>query len=292
MQPSSDTQRASCLKNDVERHQYLARLLINGGTRHLREKFDSIHKPENLQLTLNDPAIKTKLIGIATVHEWHRLYPQDPAKQIKRLVPRLVGIVCASTVASAVACAVIAGTVGDPAAGALAGYVAGAAADELFTRITDVTKAPQEILARGPLALEIYNKALKEGKTIVRRLPIMMVGQERVGKTTLKKSLKGERFHANEESTRGIEVDPSHCKVTTEIWRPGKPNQTCPDSANSFDHHAAQLIARSLTKESLKGSKSKAKTGEFTPSAKNTQKRSPGTYLRPLCDRPTRNIRV
>lgn len=100
MQPSSDTQRASCLKNDVERHQYLARLLINGGTRLLREKFDSIHKPENLQLTLNDPAIKTKLIGIATVHEWHRLYPQDPAKQVSSgdfdlwLILKLFRIIC------------------------------------------------------------------------------------------------------------------------------------------------------------------------------------------------------
>ncbi|XP_078380671.1 uncharacterized protein LOC144663555 isoform X1 [Oculina patagonica] len=101
----------------------------------------------------------------------------------------------------------------------------------------------------------------------------MMVGQERVGKTSLKKSLKGERFDANEESTRGIEVDPSHCKVTTEIWRPGKSDQTCPDSAISFDHHAAQMIAWRLTKEKatrFKSSKSKATTGESTESTNNT----------------------
>ena len=117
-------------------------------------------------------------------------------------------------------------------------------------------KAPQEILARGPLALEIYRKALEEGKTVVRRLPIMLVGQARVGKTSLKKSLKGDRFDANEKSTRGIEVDPSHCKVTTEIWRPGKANRTaCSDSA------IGQMIAWSLKKGEetrLKVSKSKA----------------------------------
>ncbi len=102
----------------------------------------------------------------------------------------------------------------------------------------------------------------------------MMVGQERVGKTSLKKSLKGERFDAYEESTRGIEVDPSHCKVTTEIWRLGKTDETCPDSAIAFDHHAAQMIACSLTKEKatrFKGSKSKAKIGKFTQSTNNTQ---------------------
>ncbi len=135
-------------------------------------------------------------------------------------------------------------------------------------------KAPREILARGPLALEIYNKALKEGKTIVKRLPIMMVGQERVGKTSLKKSLKGDWFDANEESTRGIEVDPSHCKVTTEIWKPGKPYEAAySDSAISFDHHAAQLIARSLTKNDetkLKDSKSNAKFEEFTQTTNDT----------------------
>ncbi len=102
----------------------------------------------------------------------------------------------------------------------------------------------------------------------------MMVGQERAGKTSLKRSLKGEQFDANEESTSGIEMDPSHCKVTTEIWRPGKSNQTCPDSAISFDHHAAQMIASCLTKEKatrFEGPKSNAKTGKFTQNTNNTQ---------------------
>ena len=40
-----------------------------------------------------------------------------------------------------------------------------------------------------------------EGKTKVRRLPIMLIGQDRAGKTSLKRSLKGEKFNANEKST-------------------------------------------------------------------------------------------
>lgn len=82
MQPSTGTQRTPCLKNVFQRRQYLARLLIYGGTKLLREKFDSIYEPEYLALTLNDPAIKTKLRRGAADHEWHCLYPLDPAKHV------------------------------------------------------------------------------------------------------------------------------------------------------------------------------------------------------------------
>ena len=50
----------------------------------------------------------------------------------------------------------------------------------------------------------------------------MLIGQGRAGKTSLKKSLKGDRFDAEEESTRGIEMDPSHWRVTNEIWKTGE----------------------------------------------------------------------
>ena len=105
----------------------------------------------------------------------------------------------------------------------------------------------------------------------------MLVGQARVGKTSLKKSLKGDQFDAHEKSTSGIEVDPSHCKVTTEIWRPGEANRTAgSDSAISFDHHAAQMIACSLTTEKetrFKGAKLKAESGKTTKATNNTQPR-------------------
>ncbi|XP_078376831.1 uncharacterized protein LOC144660144 isoform X2 [Oculina patagonica] len=110
---------------------------------------------------------------------------------------------------------------------------------------------PAEILARGPLALESYNKALMEGKTCVKRLPVMMIGQERTGKTSLKKSLKGEVFNAKEGSTDGIEVDPSQFKVTAEIWKTGEKNkETDSESEISFEcRAAAQLIFKSLKEE-------------------------------------------
>ena len=79
----------------------------------------------------------------------------------------------------------------------------------------------------------------------------MLIGQGRAGKTSLKKSLKGDRFDAEEESTRGIEMDPSHWRVTSEIWKIGECDRAaCSASAISFDHHAARLIARDLTDKS------------------------------------------
>ena len=42
---------------------------------------------------------------------------------------------------------------------------------------------------------------------------ILLVGQDRAGKTSLKKSLLGLAFNPKEQSTEGIEVDPSICEI-------------------------------------------------------------------------------
>ena len=90
-----------------------------------------------------------------------------------------------------------------------------------------------------------------EGKTCVKRLPVMFIGQERTGKTSLKKSLKGEAFNAGEDSTDGIEVDPSYFKVSAEIWKTGEKNEEAEsESEISFEcRAAAQLIFKSLKEE-------------------------------------------
>ena len=51
---------------------------------------------------------------------------------------------------------------------------------------------PLEILARGPDALKAYNEAIQTGEKRVYQTRLMLVGQERVGKTSLKKSLTGQ----------------------------------------------------------------------------------------------------
>ena len=109
---------------------------------------------------------------------------------------------------------------------------------------------PPEILARGRSATEAYNKALVDGETSLRRVPIMLIGQDRAGKTSLKKSLKGICFDPEEDSTVGIDVDPSHFKVTTETWKTGTTdNDQNLDEAISFDYQTARCIVDSLNND-------------------------------------------
>ncbi|XP_068724936.1 uncharacterized protein [Montipora capricornis] len=119
--------------------------------------------------------------------------------------------------------------------------------------IEDRTVTPPEINLRGPMALEAYNRALTEGKTRVRRIPIMLIGQDRTGKTSLKKSLQGLRFNPDEDNTVGIDVDPSYFKVTTEIWKIGEKDQAAnkEEMAASFEHHVARVVVENLRKQEL-----------------------------------------
>jgi len=50
---------------------------------------------------------------------------------------------------------------------------------------------PPEIVARGPDALRAYWKALTSGSTKNNQVLLMFIGQSRVGKTSLLRSLKG-----------------------------------------------------------------------------------------------------
>ena len=83
---------------------------------------------------------------------------------------------------------------------------------KLFIKID---QAPLEIRSRGRRALTAHKKALSEGRRFIKRVPIMLIGQDRSGKTSLAKSLKGERFNPEEDSTVGIHIDPSHFNLST-----------------------------------------------------------------------------
>ena len=108
-----------------------------------------------------------------------------------------------------------------------------------------------EIYARGPEAVEAYNKALTGGKACIKRIPVMLIGQERTGKTSLKKSLKGENFNEKEESTIGIETNSSYFKVSKEIWKSGKVKEEVEfESEDQFEHIAtAKVISESLREQ-------------------------------------------
>ena len=89
---------------------------------------------------------------------------------------------------------------------------------------------PAEILAQGPVAKQLYEDALKDGSVSVCRARILIIGQDRAGKTSLKKSLLGQPFDPDEQSTDGIEVDPSECTIEVDQiknWNPTGKNESC-----------------------------------------------------------------
>ena len=73
----------------------------------------------------------------------------------------------------------------------------------------------------------------------------MFFEQERSGKTSLKRCLKGELYSSNEESSDGIiRVVPSHFKVATVIWNTGQEEQGVgSDSADLCYDSVAQKVA-------------------------------------------------
>ena len=66
---------------------------------------------------------------------------------------------------------------------------------------------------RGPRAQLAYQNALRDGAVHVYHGQLLLIGQDRAGKTSLKKSLIGLPFNPKEQSTEGIEVDPSTFQV-------------------------------------------------------------------------------
>ena len=82
---------------------------------------------------------------------------------------------------------------------------------------------PLEIEARGEKAKLAYQSALKDGAVNFNRGRVLFIGQDRAGKTSLKKSLIGLPFNSKEESTDGIEVDPSKFQLDVDEVRNWQP---------------------------------------------------------------------
>ena len=105
-----------------------------------------------------------------------------------------------------------------------------------------VAEVPKEILFKGQRAMRMYQKALRDGFVNVYRGRIFLIGQDRAGKTSLKKSLLGVPFDPEEESTEGI--DPSRCDIDVnrvQNWHV--------DSKNTILSDVSEQISRSLALE-------------------------------------------
>lgn len=72
---------------------------------------------------------------------------------------------------------------------------------------------PQEIRAQGPIAEAAFKEAMEKGSVPVYRGRIMLLGQDRAGKTSLKKFLLGITVKPEEESTVGVEVEQTKFEI-------------------------------------------------------------------------------
>ena len=100
------------------------------------------------------------------------------------------------------------------------------------------SSVPAEIRGRGPKAERAYQNAMQAGKVKVYRGRIMLLGQDRAGKTSLKKSLLGLPFDPKQESTVGVEVD------EVENWMPSQRKKR---EVSEFEDQVARFIVRDLT---------------------------------------------
>ena len=108
------------------------------------------------------------------------------------------------------------------------------------------TLAPLEIEARGEKAQLAYQRALKDGAVNVYRGRVLLIGQDRAGKTSLKKSLIGLPFNPKEKSTDGIEVDPSKFQLDVGEVRNWQPIDERKQGLLGCSRDVAQLMVEKM----------------------------------------------
>ena len=110
---------------------------------------------------------------------------------------------------------------------------------------------PPEIRARGPRAELAFQNAMRKGRVQVYRGRIMLLGQDRAGKTSLKKSLLGIPFDPEEESTVGVEVDPSKFEVDVDQVKNWRRTELKKLDVCEFADDIARIIAKDLTETEI-----------------------------------------
>ena len=108
------------------------------------------------------------------------------------------------------------------------------------------SSVPAEIRGRGPEAERAFQKAMKSGKVKVYRGRIMLLGQDRAGKTSLKKSLLGLPFDPKEESTVGVEVDRLKCELEVDEVQNWMPSKGKKGEMSEFEEELARLVVMDL----------------------------------------------
>ncbi len=105
---------------------------------------------------------------------------------------------------------------------------------------------PPEIRVQGREAVLAFQNAMRNGKVKVHRGRIMLIGQAGAGKTKLKKSLVGIPFDPREDSTEGIEVDPSKFEVEVDQVKNWQLTEEKKPGMSQFSEDIAMIIAKDL----------------------------------------------
>ena len=100
--------------------------------------------------------------------------------------------------------------------------------------------------ARGEKAQLAYQSTLRDGAVNVFRGRVLLIGQYRAGKTSLKKSLIGLPFNRKEKSTEGIEVDPSKFQLDVDEVRNWQPIDENKQRLLGCSNDVAQLVVEKL----------------------------------------------
>ena len=114
-----------------------------------------------------------------------------------------------------------------------------------LSKFQTVHSVPPYILARGSIAKAAYQRALETGKTFDKRAKILLIGQDRVGKTSVARSLKGELFRQDESSTLGVQIDMPLKHVGEKPWKNSKEEQ----EKSTFHYKCALNISNQLLTE-------------------------------------------
>ncbi|KAL9955207.1 hypothetical protein ACROYT_G036494 [Oculina patagonica] len=77
---------------------------------------------------------------------------------------------------------------------------------------------PYEVLARGEMAVQIFNQALREGKACVSRMQLTVIGDVGAGKTSLVRTLSGEEFTEERRETHGIDTSMVEMTELDDSW--------------------------------------------------------------------------
>lgn len=119
-------------------------------------------------------------------------------------------------------------------------------------------------MKRGPEAIDIYVRALDEGKEKIPYCGLLILGKKQVGKTSLYRQLVGKEFEKNLEPTKGIDnntvdtVDRRSLDIEKEVWQ----EMESPDTGEQLVDAVLNKVMPELSREPEAAAESEVVVGE------------------------------